>query len=138
MKKWWGLLAGKVLLLMGLHMGMLVLVSGLFPGHKLAKDLAYTFSVMGIDVVLLLLGYALWMDQKFRCRVCLHRLRMPVAKGNWSRNLFSEPPELEWICPFGHGAMHLNHAQLISAKPDHWTSNDDNFWRAFEDAWKKD
>lgn len=136
--KWWALLAAKLAVLIGLHTGSVLWMTTLFPQARLAKDLAFTFSLMGIDVLLLLLGYAFWIDQKFRCRSCLSRLRMPVAKGNWSRNLFSEPPELEWICPFGHGSMHLNHAQLISAKPDHWTENDKDFWRAFEDAWRKD
>ena len=135
--KWWMLLAAKVVVLLFVAVGATLGTQHFFfPAAVLAKDLAYTFSMLGVSTLVSVLGFAFWMDQKYRCRKCACRLRMPVAKGNFSRNLFEAPPELDWICPFGHGTMHLNHAQLISAEPDRWVANDGDFWRAFERAWR--
>src|SRR5947209_5031418 len=48
-----------------------------------AKDLWYT-SLVGLWFlgVLGLLSLVVW-DQRYRCRVCLRRLRMPIERGSW-------------------------------------------------------
>ena len=43
-------------------------------------------------------------DQRFRCRVGLRRLRMPVSSGSYG-SLLLDRPATEYICPFGHGKL---------------------------------
>lgn len=136
--KWWALLAAKGMVLIGLHVALILWVNGFFPKAYMGKDLGYTFALMGVDMFVFVLGYGAWMDQKYRCRTCLKRLRMPVERGNWGHATLFAPPQLEWICPYGHGTMKQEEIQLSGARADEWLKNDDNFWRAFEDAWKKE
>lgn len=136
--KWWALLAAKFLVLLGLHIVLIFWINGFFPKDRMGKDLAYTFALMAADMLVFLVGYAAWMDQKYRCRTCLSRLRMPLEKGNWSHATLFAPPKLEWICPFGHGTMSQEEIQLSGVQRDQWQKNDGDFWRAFEDAWRKD
>ena len=136
--KWWGLLVAKIVCLIAIHIVLILWINGFFPKDQMGRDLAYTFSLMGADMFVFVLGYGFWMDQKYRCRTCLRILRMPLEKGNWSHATLFAPPKLEWICPFGHGTMRQDEIHLSGAQPDSWHKNDDNFWRAFEDAWKKD
>jgi len=139
MKKWWALLAAKVIALIALHILLVFWINGFFPKERMGRDLSYTFALFGADMLVFVIGYALWADQKYRCRSCLTRLRMPLAIGNWSHvTLFGPAPRLEWICPFGHGTMSEVEARLSGTESDHWQKNDTDFWRAFEDAWRKD
>ena len=57
-------------------------------------------------------------DQRYRCRVCLRRLRMPVETGSWSRMLQFGRPRIEYICPYGHGTLRGRRtADLRSREP---------------------
>jgi hypothetical protein len=136
--KWWALLVTKLVALILLHVVLILWVNTFFPNDRMGLDLAYTFALMGVDMFVFILAYAAWIDQKYRCRTCLSRLRMPVEHGNWSHATLFAPPKLEWICPFGHGTMQQEEVQLSGARLDQWQKNDDNFWRALEDAWRKD
>ena len=58
---------------------------------------------------------------------------MPVAIGYWSKATLFAPPQLEWICPFGHGTMRQSEVHLSGIQLDQWVENDADFWKAFED-----
>lgn len=135
--KWWGLIVAKAVVLIALHLLLVEWAHFLFPGDRLGRDLNYTFFLLGVDIFVFVLGYAAWFDQKYRCRVCLARLRMPLTQGDWAHATLIAPPQLEWICPRGHGALRQEEFQLGGGKPDRWTPNDSDFWRAFEDAWRR-
>ena len=45
-----------------------------------------------------------WRDQRRRCRICLHRLEMPVHFGEGARMLL-EHAGTELVCPQGHGSL---------------------------------
>lgn len=135
--RWWLLLIAKALALLALHVGLILLVNRFFPKDTMGKDLDYTFWLLAADMVVFLVGYALWMDQKYRCRECCSRLRMPLTQGDWSHATLFAPPKLEWICPHGHGTMRQDEFKLGGGKPDEWMQNDKDFWKAFEDAWRK-
>lgn len=135
--KWWSLIVAKAIALLALHLLLVHLAHNLFPGDRLGRDLNYTFLLLGVDIAIFVLGYAAWLDQKHRCRVCCARLRMPLAQGDWAHATLIAPPQLEWICPHGHGALRQDQFQLGGGKPDRWTANHNDFWRAFEDAWRK-
>ncbi len=71
-----------------------------------------------------LLYLCIW-DQRYRCRVCLRRLRMPIATGSWSRMLLLGRPRIEYICPYGHGT--LKQEELYTSVLDNleWTESGD-------------
>jgi hypothetical protein len=135
--RWWLLLVAKLALLLALHLGLILFINRFFPQDRMGKDLDYTFWLLAAGMFVFLAGYAAWIDQRYRCRSCCSRLRMPLAEGNWSRAVLFAPPKLEWICPHGHGAMRQEEFKIGGGKPDVWTENEKDFWKAFEDAWRK-
>jgi hypothetical protein len=48
--------------------------------------------------------YWCWRDQAVRCRICLHRMAMPVTFGEGARILL-ERSGTELMCPNGHGTL---------------------------------
>jgi hypothetical protein len=66
---------------------------------------------------------AIW-DQKYRCRTCLRRLRMPIETGSWSKMLQLGRPQIEYICPYGHGKLNVSELQ-ISGTDSEWTEHGD-------------
>ena len=44
-------------------------------------------------------------DQRYRCRTCGRRLRMPVLTGRYAQMLLYGQPKLEYICTYGHGTL---------------------------------
>src|SRR5579862_2561621 len=50
--------------------------------------------LVGLDFLFLMgLLYLSVLDQRYRCRVCLRRLRMPIGRGSWSHMLQLGRPE---------------------------------------------
>jgi hypothetical protein len=138
MMRWWLLLSAKALLVLALHLGGILVMNRVFPGDTLGLDLQYSFWIFALDMALFVLGYFLWMDQRYRCRTCLRRLRSPIATGSFGKATIFHPPQLEWICLYGHGTMAEPTAPLSSPRSMHWQAHDENFWRAFDAAWKRD
>ena len=144
--KWWFLAAAKLIglglfFLFGLSVVDRIFPKGMTeitPSYEVIIHLGYGFSMMGIALTTYVFGYFAWIDQRYRCRTCARRLRMPVASGSWSKATLFAPPQLEWICSFGHGTMRERQMRLTGKPKDEWNKHDDNFWKAFEDAWKKD
>jgi hypothetical protein len=90
--------------------------------------LGYTLLVMFLALIGAgLVWLAIW-DQRYRCRTCARRLRMPIATGSWTNVLFSRP-RTEYICPFGHGTLKVEELQITGhSGPD---------WQPHEDMWKE-
>jgi hypothetical protein len=59
-------------------------------------------------------------DQRYRCRVCLRRLRMPVETGSWGGMLLLGRPRIEYICPYGHGTLTLAEMQISGLENPEW------------------
>jgi hypothetical protein len=72
--------------------------------------------------------YAIIHDQRYRCRVCLRRLRMPIETGSWSRILQFGRPRIEYICPYGHGTLREDEVQLSGGPNTEWTPHSDDIW----------
>jgi hypothetical protein len=67
-------------------------------------------------------------DQRYRCRTCLRRLRMPIQTGNWTHVLLGAP-RTEYICIYGHGTLKVAELQITGRQqPD---------WEPHEDMWKE-
>ncbi len=93
-----------------------------------AHDLSYTFTMLGYFLFSLGLLYLIILDQRYRCRACLRRLRMPVLRGGWTHILLG-PPRTEYICPYGHGTLKVPELQIGGPNPPEW--------QAHEDIWKE-
>jgi hypothetical protein len=86
---------------------------------------------------LILLGLTVWLlcglvfvsllDQRYRCRVCLRRLRMPISLGSWAGTLINGPAT-EYICPFGHGRLSMPEAHLTGSDTGNWEPSK-GFWQ---------
>jgi len=77
----------------------------------------------------------LWLavlDQRYRCRTCLRRLKMPVSNGRWDRAFLFEPPKTEYICVYGHGTMKVPEVQIAGREEAAWDRHDD-MWRELEE-----
>jgi hypothetical protein len=96
--------------------------------NRFAQDLPWTAAFLGLWLLAVGLIYLIIWDQKRRCRVCLRQLRMPVARGRWDRAALFSPPEMQRICPYGHGTLATPEAHVASAQPAVWIQHDD-IWK---------
>lgn len=92
-------------------------------------DLLYTTAAGIVFLAAYGLVYLAILDQRYRCRVCLRRLRMPVETGSWSRMLQFGRPRMEYICTYGHGKLNVEEIQF--------TGIENPKWKQHEDMWKE-
>ena len=132
--RYWGLLAGKLALCVTISYTLLGAIDSIWPSPlwfhdvrtpRFGVDLVYT-SVVGIWFLFFvgLLYLCIW-DQRYRCRVCLRRLRMPVETGSWSRMLLVGRPRIEYICAYGHGTLKEEELQISGIDNPEWTESGD-------------
>ena len=67
---------------------------------------------------------AIW-DQRYRCRTCLCKLRMPVETGSYGYMLQLGRPRIEYICPWGHGKLNVEEVQISGKVAPEWTEHGD-------------
>jgi hypothetical protein len=72
--------------------------------------------------------YFIIRDHRYRCRVCLRRLRMPVETGSWGRMLQLGRPRVEYICPYGHGTLRADEVQISGLASPEWTPHSGDIW----------
>lgn len=131
--RYWSLLIGKLGLSAAVSYGLMSLIDSYWssplwffrqPAPRFGLDLVYT-SVVGVWFLISagLLYLCVW-DQRYRCRVCLRRLRMPIETGSWSRMLLVGRPRIEYICPYGHGTLKEEELHLSGAENE-WTESGD-------------
>ncbi len=132
--RYWGFLLAKLLAGAVLLVPLLSLLNHLIaPGtpflHVSTKwfgfDLLYT-SMVGLWFLMAsgILYLCIW-DQRYRCRVCLRRLRMPIETGSWSLMLQLGRPRIEYICPYGHGKLNVEELQILGRENPEWTEQRD-------------
>ena len=134
--RYWAYFAAKLALVAIVVRALLKLVIGAFPASKdpyapLGQGLNFLLCDLALMVVFLLAAgalYAIIRDQRYRCRVCLRRLRMPIATGSWSRVLQFGRPRIEYICPYGHGTLREDDLQLSGGPNTEWTPHSDDIW----------
>ncbi len=132
--RYWGLLVLKLIasatLLTLLWLGVTALLPApkyLYGNHFLGYDLGWTllaglFFLIGSGLV-----YLSILDQRYRCRVCARRLRMPMLAGSWGRMLQLGRPSVEYICPYGHGTLKVAELQICGYESPDWTRHGD-YW----------
>jgi hypothetical protein len=102
-----------------------------FAMGEFSFDLVYTF-LAGIWIQLSfgLFYLAIW-DQRYRCRTCLRRLCMPIETGSWGRILQLGRPQMEYICPYGHGKLNIEELQFTGKTVPEWTEQGDMWEELF-------
>jgi hypothetical protein len=91
--------------------------------HKLPASMAALLIALCLPGLLLVIIHLALRDQRFRCRVCGRRLRMPISHGKRSRP-FSDPPGMDYICTYGHGKL-VTEMWVSGDPPDEWTEYGD-------------
>ena len=82
--------------------------------------------------------YLIVYDQRYRCRVCLRRLRMPVETGSRGFMLQFGRPRTEYICPYGHGTLKQEEFQTSGLENPEWTAHSGDMWEELYAASKQD
>jgi hypothetical protein len=122
-------LAAKLLAVCLILLGFWAALNWLFPPAywwphnwpRLGRDLSYTVAVGALVCVACGLLYLVYLDQRYRCRVCVRRLRMPQPEGNFSSVWLGGTPYTEYICTYGHGKLLVPDVHLASARRAKWT-----------------
>ena len=137
--RYWAYLAAKLAVAGGLLVAIRALILYVLPQPQtfmysfirpdpFAHDLLYTFVMMVFTLFALGLLWLIVWDQRYRCRTCLRRLRMPILTGSWTHVLFGRP-RTEYICPYGHGTLKVEELQI--------TGHQNPDWEPHEDIWKE-
>ncbi|PWU01274.1 MAG: hypothetical protein C5B51_23115 [Terriglobia bacterium] len=134
--RYWAYFAAKAGVAGAVLYGLLQLLDLLWPENpdlgfgppRFVYDLPYTLAVMLWFLLCCGVGYAVVRDQRYRCRVCLRRLRMPVATGSWSRMLQFGRPRIEYICPYGHGTLKREEVQILGLETPQWDPHSNDLW----------
>ena len=137
--KYWALFAGKLGIAGLVSTGLLTGINGYWSEPlwfrnaagqvarlpRFGVDLVYTMTV-GVWFLLTVgvLYLCVW-DQRYRCRVCLRRLRMPIETGSWGYMLQLGRPRIEYICPYGHGTLKEEELHISGVDNPEWTESGD-------------
>jgi hypothetical protein len=136
--RYWSYFAAKLSTAAAVLYGLLAILNWKWPPAprlfltylppRFGYDLGYTLSVLVWFLLCIgALYLAIW-DQRYRCRVCLRRLRMPVETGSWSRMLQFGRPRIEYICTYGHGTLKEDEFQISGLEGPEWTPHSDDVW----------
>jgi hypothetical protein len=137
--KYWGYLLLKLaaagVVMRVVWVAIVVSFSGTFaPGFEqkpFGHDLGFTTAMLLYFLACFGLLHLIVWDQRYRCRTCLRKLRMPVAKGSWPNMFLIGQPRTEYICLYGHGTLKVPEVRITSKSPD-WESHGDNIWKELE------
>lgn len=93
----------------------------------MTHDLGYAFLALLFTLALCGLLWVIVWDQRYRCRTCVRKLRMPVHLGSWTHILLGRP-QTEYICPYGHGTLKVEELQITGHQAPDWQPHDD-IWK---------
>jgi hypothetical protein len=135
--RYWAFLIAKLTAAAGIAYGLDVLLNHLLPPPKPFLDggpfpashaMVYSIVMFGLALFTAGLTWLVIWDQRYRCRTCLRRLRMPIQTGSWTHVLLGAP-RTEYICIYGHGTLKVAELQITGRQqPD---------WEPHEDMWKE-
>jgi len=142
--RYWAFFAGKLLAVAAIADGLFKMLDWWWPAQQFAYpyppgfgyELGYTMRVGAWFLACCGLLYAAVWDQRYRCRTCLRRLRMPIETGSWSRMLQFGRPEIEYICTYGHGRLNVSEVQISGSEEPEWTPHQQDIWAELAGAGK--
>ena len=136
--RYWGLFAAKLAAIALALGGTWVVLEQMVPEpetfhsfrfSRFGQDLPWTLAILFFCLFGLAMLVVAVLDQRYRCRTCARRLRMPVETGSWARSMFVGPPQTKYICTYGHGTLTVSELQISGIElPD---------WHAHDDMWKE-
>ncbi|MFN0102247.1 MAG: hypothetical protein ACKV2U_09165 [Bryobacteraceae bacterium] len=139
--RYWLFFVAKIALAAALFAGIWVGMEALLPEPamisdvklgRFGQDLTWTTAIFVYFLAAAGTLFLVALDQRYRCRTCLRRLRMPVNSGAWDKMLRLGMPQVEYICPFGHGTLNIKLVHFTGRQGDNWREHDDNIWRELE------
>jgi hypothetical protein len=135
--KYWGYLVAKVSVAAATLYVLWRVIASMFPPLKpfmeggpnpVTRSLNLTFTMLLFSLVVVGVLWVVAWDQRYRCRTCLRKLRMPIQTGSWTHVLLGAP-RTEYICPYGHGTLKVFELQITGRQePD---------WEPHQDMWKE-
>ena len=135
--RYWAYLVAKLVAAAGILRGVRRLLAWVMPPPEtfmhqrfrdpFVTDLGYTFIMLAFGLFAAGLLWLIILDQRYRCRTCLRRLRMPVHTGSWTHVLLGGP-KTEYICLYGHGTLKVDELQLTGHHNPDWEPHDD-IWK---------
>ena len=143
--RYWAYLAGKLMAVAAVAWGGFLALTRYWPAQRqfayfypprFGHDLGYTLGALVWFLICCGMLYAVVWDQRYRCRVCLRRLRMPIEIGSWGRMLQFGRPEIEYICTYGHGRLNVAEVQISGAENPEWTPGQQDIWAELAGAGK--
>src|ERR1700722_11175578 len=102
-----------------------------FEQKPFRHDLGFTTAMLLYFLACFGVLHLIVWDQRYRCRTCLRRLRMPVSAGSWPNMLLFGQPRTEYICLYGHGTLKVPEVRITTKTPD-WERHDDDIWKELE------
>jgi hypothetical protein len=136
--RYWAYFAAKLMVAAASLYSLLALLNWAWPPQpsrfftyvppRFGFDLGFTLAVLVWFLCCTGTLYLIIWDQRYRCRVCLRRLRMPVETGSWSRMLQFGRPRIEYICTYGHGTLREDEFQISGLENPEWTPHSDDMW----------
>ncbi len=134
--RYWGILLAKLIgagavlygIWLGLH-GMYDTPVELlrFKQAPFAHDLTWTTIMFVYNLVCQGTLFLIILDQRYRCRTCGRRLRMPVRSGSHGTIMF-RPPKTEYICTYGHGTLKVPEVELTGNENADWQPHKGDYW----------
>ncbi len=126
--KYWTFLVAKLVGVAAVLLLLKRVIGAVMPKPEVyspfAHDLFYTSVMMVYSLIAAGLVWAVILDQRYRCRSCLRRLRMPIHRGSWNHVLLGAP-RTEYICLFGHGTLTVAELQITGMQNPDWEPNQD-------------
>ena len=136
--RYWGILVAKL----AVAAAVIFTLSGIglkasyTPPYEIARwnhspflhDLNWTTMVFLFNLLVHGVLFLIVWDQRYRCRTCGRRLRMPVQTGRYAQMLLHGRPKLEYICTYGHGTLKVPELQFSGKRTNDWQPNDD-MWK---------
>ena len=134
--RYWAWFVAKLAVAVGVFGYLAKLIERSFPPDKdplapLNQGMRFLLCDLALMLCFLLFAGSLYLivrDQRYRCRVCLRRLRMPIATGSWDRLLQGGHPRIEYICTYGHGTLSEDDLRISGASGAEWTRHSDDIW----------
>lgn len=105
--------------------------SPLYGQKPFGHDLGFTTAMLIYFLACFGVVHLIVWDQRYRCRTCLRRLRMPVSAGSWPNMLLFGQPRTEYICLYGHGTLKVPEVRITTKSSD-WERHDDDIWKELE------
>ncbi len=103
----------------------------LYGQRPFGHDLGFTSAMLLFFLACFGVLHLIIWDQRYRCRTCLRRLRMPVSAGSWPNMLLFGQPRTEYICLYGHGTLKVPEVRITTKSSD-WERHGDDIWKELE------